>query len=45
MNVKENNPRDGLPPFVNSWRQLYIVMIATLAVLILLFYLFMRHFQ
>jgi hypothetical protein len=45
MNVKENDPRDGLPPFVSSWKQLYIIMIGTLAALIILFYLFMAHFQ
>ncbi|WP_171037804.1 hypothetical protein [Dyadobacter luticola] len=37
--------RDGLPPFVSSWKQLYILMIGTLILLIVLFYLFMTHFQ
>ncbi|MCE6992599.1 hypothetical protein [Dyadobacter sp. CY323] len=51
MTTKENStqdpgfPRDGLPPFVRSWKQLYIVMIAALALLIVLFYFFMTHFQ
>ncbi|NIJ54957.1 hypothetical protein [Dyadobacter arcticus] len=57
MELNENNPpdsdglsedsisRDGLPPFVSTWKQLYIVMIGTLALLIILFYLFMTHFQ
>jgi hypothetical protein len=45
-NMKDQNPsRDGLPPFVSSWQQLYFVMIGTLALLIVLFYLFMTHFQ
>jgi hypothetical protein len=57
MNIKENStldssglpptddPRDGLPPFLNSWAQLYTLMIGTLVTLIILFYLFMTHFQ
>ncbi|WP_169720083.1 hypothetical protein [Dyadobacter alkalitolerans] len=55
MNVNENSPqdgdskklvdRDGLPPFVKSWKQLYQLLIGTLILLIVLFYLFMKHFQ
>lgn len=37
--------RDGLPPFVSSWKQLYQLLIGTLVLLIVLFYLFMTHFQ
>jgi hypothetical protein len=37
--------RDGLPPFVKSWPQLYTILIVTLIVLIVSFYLFMTHFQ
>jgi hypothetical protein len=36
---------DGLPPFVSSWPQLYALLIATLVILIALFYLFMTHFE
>jgi hypothetical protein len=36
---------DGLPPFVKTWPQLYALVIGTLLVLIVLFYLFMIHFQ
>jgi hypothetical protein len=36
---------DGLPPFVNSWRQLYILIIVALAVLIALFYWFTVAFE
>ncbi|MCF2487347.1 hypothetical protein [Dyadobacter sp. CY347] len=39
------NDRDGLPPFVRSWKQLYQLLIGTLILLIVLFYLFMKHFQ
>lgn len=47
MDKKEstNADRDGLPPFVSSWPQLYKLLIATLVVLIALFYLFMTHFE
>jgi hypothetical protein len=47
MIIKENSSqdRDGLPPFVNSWKQLYILLIGMLALQIVLFYLFMTHFQ
>lgn len=47
MIIKENSSqdRDGLPPFVNSWKQLYILLIGMLALQIVLFYLFMIHFQ
>lgn len=47
--MKENNnttpDRDGLPPFVSTWPQLYNLLIATLVFLIVFFYLFMTHFQ
>jgi len=36
---------DGLPPFVNSWRQLYALIIASLILLIGLFYWFTVTFQ
>jgi len=47
MTTKANNPqdRDGLPPFVNSWKQLYMLLIGTLIALIVFFYVFMTHFQ
>jgi hypothetical protein len=45
--MNENTPqdRDGLPPFVSSWKQLYAVLIGALALQIVLFYLFMTYFQ
>lgn len=45
--MKENSPlnRDGLPPFVKTWKQMYIILTGTLFLLITLFYLFMNHFQ
>jgi hypothetical protein len=47
MNIRQTDSedRDGLPPFVNSWKQLYGLLIGTLVLLIALFYLFMTHFQ
>jgi len=47
MIIKENSPgdRDGLPPFVSSWKQLYLLMLGALVAQIVLFYLFMSHFQ
>ena len=51
MTTKENSmqdsgsSRDGLPPFVRGWKQLYMIMIGTLVLLIVLFYVFMTHFQ
>ncbi|MCF0063849.1 hypothetical protein MUK70_00720 [Dyadobacter chenwenxiniae] len=52
MKIIENSPqdrvpqdRDGLPPFVSSWKRLYQLLIGTLILLIVLFYLFMTHFQ
>jgi hypothetical protein len=41
--IKED--RDGLPPFVKSWRQLYQLLILTLLLLIAFFYLFMKNFS
>lgn len=40
-----NKPEDGLPPFVRNWRQLYVLIIASLIVLIALFYWFTITFQ
>ena len=52
MEVKKNGSqdqvpmdRDGLPPFVNSWKQLYSLLIGTLFLLMVLFYTMMIHFQ
>jgi len=41
----EENPNEGLPPFVNTWKQLYGVVIAELVVLIGLFYWFTKAFE
>lgn len=40
-----SNDRDGLPPFVSSWKQLYAVLIGALVLQIVLFYVFMNYFQ
>lgn len=37
-------PPDQPPPFLATWRRLYMAVIAYLAVLILLFYAFTRAF-
>jgi len=39
------NETEGLPPFIKSWRQMYGIVIGTLAVLMLLFYAMMRYFE
>lgn len=41
----EENPNEGLPPFVKTWEQLYGVVIAELVVLIGLFYWFTKAFE
>lgn len=40
-----NQSEDGLPPFVSSWRQLYLIIIVSLVLLIALFYWFTVTFQ
>ena len=40
-----NNDEQTPPPFLKSWRNIYLLVIANLAVLILLFYLFTRAYQ
>ena len=41
----EENPNEGLPPFVKTWEQLYGVVIAELVALIGLFYWFTKAFE
>jgi hypothetical protein len=36
--------REEAPPLLRTWRRLYFVVLAWLALLILLFYLFSRRF-
>ena len=36
--------RDEPPPFLGSWRRVYVVVLAYLAVLIVAFYLFEKAF-
>lgn len=38
------NPAE-LPPFLNTWRKMYIAVLVHLALLILLFYAFTRYFE
>lgn len=45
INEDSSQDRDGLPPFVSSWKQLYGVLIGALLLQIVLFYVFMTHFQ
>lgn len=41
----ERRPNEGLPPFVKTWRQMYAIITGVLLLLIVLFYVFMIHFQ
>jgi hypothetical protein len=34
-----------LPPFLNTWRKMYIAVLANLVLLILFFYAFTNYFQ
>jgi len=42
MQTPEND-REGLPPFIKSWAQMYRIVIGTLFALILFFYWMMRY--
>ncbi|WP_199539319.1 hypothetical protein [Dyadobacter luteus] len=44
-NLDGQENRDGLPPFVRNWPQLYMVLIGTLIFLIVFFYWFMIGYQ
>jgi len=41
---RKEKEREGPPPVGGSWRVLYAVVLANLAVLVVLFYLFTRAF-
>jgi len=41
----EDKQKSGLPSFIKSWKQLYMIVIGELALLILLFYLFTKYFE
>jgi hypothetical protein len=45
--VSERRPAGGdePPPFLGSWRRIYVAILIYLAGLIVLFYLFMRAFS
>lgn len=36
---------EGKPPFVSSWRSLYVLVLFNLVMLIALFYAFMKAFE
>jgi hypothetical protein len=44
-NSLNDSETEGLPPFVKTWRQMYIIITGVLVLLIVLFYAFMIHFQ
>lgn len=45
-NLKEEKKlQPDPPPFLGSWKNIYWLLMGNLAVLILLFYLFTRHFS
>lgn len=37
--------KDEKPPFLNTWGNVYVLVVGTLVVLIILFYLFTKHFE
>jgi hypothetical protein len=37
--------KDEKPPFLKTWRNVYALVIGTLVVLIILFYLFTKYFE
>lgn len=43
--MEDKRPDQDLPPFVKSWKQFYRLLIAWLAFLILIFYVFTRYFE
>ena len=43
--TREHLPGEEPPPFGGSWRALYTVVLANLAALAALFYLFTRYFR
>jgi hypothetical protein len=43
--TRERETNEEPPPFGGSWRTLYVVVLANLAVLAALFYLFTRYFS
>ena len=44
-NSQDDSETEGLPPFVKTWRQMYLIITGVLLLLIVLFYVFMIHFQ
>ena len=45
MTSNSDSPRDGLPPFVKTWPQMYAFVVGFLVLVIVLLYLLMRYFQ
>jgi len=43
--MDQNNDEQSPPPFLKSWRNIYLLVLANLAVLIILFYLFTKAYQ
>jgi len=41
----ENPENKDLPPFVKSWKQFYLLLVAWLGLLILLFYAFTCYYR
>jgi hypothetical protein len=41
----DDNKKEGLPPFVSSWRQLYGFVIVNLIVTITVFYTLKKYFE
>ena len=43
--MTEQDENDSLPPFVKSWRQLYLWVVLSLVLTIALLYLFGKYFS
>jgi hypothetical protein len=39
------DPKEGLPPLIKSWQQMYLIVFGNLVLLILIFYWFTRYFS
>jgi hypothetical protein len=45
MATQDQQPENGLPPFIGTWKQFYVILVIWLLVLIVLFYLFSKAFE
>ncbi|WP_197901625.1 hypothetical protein [Rhodocytophaga rosea] len=45
MSDHSEESSNELPPFLNTWKKIYLAVLANLLLLILLFYWFTQYFQ